>query len=70
VRAERSGTKKVSNNGRVYEIFFEASDVGGKSCTGSVKVGVPHDQGKGPAVDDGKRYDSTVAGGPCLNCNQ
>jgi hypothetical protein len=69
VRAERAGTKKVSENGRIYEIFFDASDGRGKSCTGSVKVGVPHDQGSGPAVDDGKRYDSTVAGGPCLNCN-
>ena len=69
IRAERSGTRRVAGNGRVYEIFFEASDGRGKSCTGSVKVGVPHDQGQGPAVDDGKRYDSTVAGGPCLNCN-
>jgi hypothetical protein len=69
VRAERAGTKKVSENGRIYEVFFDASDGRGKSCTGSVKVGVPHDQGGGPAVDDGKRYDSTVAGGPCLNCN-
>jgi hypothetical protein len=69
VRAERSGTNRVPGNGRVYEIFFEASDGRGKSCTGSVKVGVPHDQGRrGGAVDDGKRYDSTVAGGPCLNC--
>lgn len=71
VRAERSGTNKVPGNGRVYEIFFEAADGRGKSCTGSVKVSVPHDQGnkKGVAVDDGKRYDSTVSGGPCLNCN-
>jgi hypothetical protein len=69
IRAERSGTRRVGANGRVYEIFFEASDGRGKSCTGSVKVVVPHDQDHGPAVDDGKRYDSTVAGGPCLNCN-
>ncbi|HVQ39780.1 MAG TPA: Ig-like domain-containing protein [Pyrinomonadaceae bacterium] len=68
VRAERSGTSKVPGNGRVYEIFFEVSD-GRQACTGSVKVGVPHDQGKGPAQDDGVRFDSTVAGGPCLNCN-
>jgi VCBS repeat-containing protein len=69
VRAERSGTNRVPGNGRIYEIFFEASDGRGKTCTGSVKVGVPHDQGQGrPAVDDGKRYDSTIAGGPCLNC--
>ena len=70
LRAERSGTKTVPGNGRVYEIFFEASDGRGSKCTGSVKVGVPHNQGKGPAVDDGKRYDSTVARGPCLNCNE
>ena len=69
VRAERSGAKKVGGNGRVYKIFFEASDNRGESCTGSVKVGVPQNQGHGAAVDDGKRYDSTVAGGPCLNCN-
>ncbi len=70
LRAERSGTKRVPGNGRVYEIFFEARDGRGGVCTGSVKVGVPHDQGQGrPAVDDGRRFDSTVAGGPCLNCN-
>ena len=69
VRAERAGTPKVPGNGRVYEIFFDASDGLGKSCTGSVKVGVPHDQGnKRVLVDDGKRYDSTEAGGACLNC--
>jgi hypothetical protein len=68
IRAERSGTRRVAN-GRVYEIFYEASDGRGKSCTGSVKVSVPHDKEHGPASDDGKRYDSTVAGGPCLNCN-
>lgn len=69
VRAERAGTPKVPGNGRVYEIFFDASDGRGNSCTGSVKVGVPHDQGsRRVLVDDGKRYDSTVAGGACLNC--
>jgi hypothetical protein len=67
VRAERSGAR---GNGRVYEIFFEASDGRGETCTGSVKVGVPHDEGRGPAVDDGRRYDSTVAGGNCLNCQR
>jgi len=58
VRAERAGT----GNGRIYEIFFEASDGRGKTCTGSVKTVVPHDKNR-PAVDDGRRYDSTVAGG-------
>ncbi|MGH9458343.1 MAG: Ig-like domain-containing protein [Thermoanaerobaculia bacterium] len=66
VRAERSGTKKVPGNGRVYEIRFTAQDAGGGTCDGSVFVGVPHDKGRGPAIDDGIRYDSTVAGGPPL----
>lgn len=64
VRAERSGTPRVPGNGRVYEILYRAEDGHGGSCTGSALVGVPHDQGKGPAIDDGIRYDSTVAGGP------
>ena len=67
VRAERSGTPKVPGNGRVYEIFFTVSDGRGGTCSSSVKVGVPHDQDHGPAIDDGVRYDSTVAGGPRLN---
>jgi hypothetical protein len=54
VRRERSGT----GNGRVYHINFNATAAGG-SCTGGVTVGVPHDQGNGPAVDDGALYDST-----------
>jgi hypothetical protein len=66
VRAERSGTVKVPGNGRVYEIRFTATAGNGDSCSGRVLVGVPHDRGKGPAVDDGIRYDSTVAGGPQL----
>jgi hypothetical protein len=45
VRAERSGT----GDGRVYRIAFTVSDGKGGSCTGTVKVGVPHDQsGSGP----------------------
>lgn len=56
VRAERAGT----GNGRVYHIAFTASDGYGRSCTGEVKVGVPHDQ-KGNAIDDGSLFDSTVS---------
>jgi hypothetical protein len=67
VRAERSGTPRVPGNGRVYEIFFTASDGRGGTCSNSVKVGVPHDQDHRPAVDDGVRYDSTVPGGPRVN---
>jgi hypothetical protein len=64
VRAERTGTPRLPGNGRVYEIQFSASDGRGGSCSGVVFVGVPHDQGKGPAVDDGIRYDSTAPAGP------
>jgi streptogramin lyase len=60
VRAERSGNKKVPGNGRVYHIDFTADDGNGKSCSGSVTTGVPHDQGKQKVpVDDGPLFDST-----------
>ena len=56
VRRERSG----QGNGRIYEIGFDAQDGQGGSCTGSVLVGVPHDQGQGSTpIDDGVRFDST-----------
>jgi YVTN family beta-propeller protein len=61
VRAERTGTKKVSGNGRVYHIYFTADDGEGESCSGEVLVGVPHDQGKGKVpIDDGALFDSTA----------
>jgi hypothetical protein len=61
VRAERSGTKKVAGNGRVYHIAFTASDDKGAECHGEVLVGVPHDQGQGNIpIDDGPIYDSTA----------
>ena len=60
VRAERAG----SGDGRVYQIFFTATDTKSGSCTGSVTVGVPHDQSGGPVVDSGVRYDSLVSNGP------
>ncbi|MDP6822942.1 MAG: hypothetical protein QF554_06585 [Dehalococcoidia bacterium] len=61
VRAERSGSKKVPGDGRVYEIGFLADDGYGGTCSGSVTVGVPHDQGKkgSVVVDSFVRYDST-----------
>jgi hypothetical protein len=43
LRAERSGT----GDGRVYRLHFTATDRVGATCTGIVKVGVPHDQGGG-----------------------
>ena len=60
VRAERAG----SGDGRIYQIFFTATDTKSGSCSGSVTVGVPHDQSGGPLVDSGVRYDSLVSNGP------
>lgn len=60
VRAERAGTPKLPGNGRMYHISFEGIDSDGGKCTGVVKVGVPHDQGKGSTVvDGGPIYSST-----------
>ena len=47
LRAERSG----NGDGRVYRVSFTVSDGKGGSCSGTVYVGVPHDQGHGPAID-------------------
>jgi CSLREA domain-containing protein len=55
VRSERDG----NGDGRVYHINFTATGASG-SCTGSVTVGVPHDQGHGSLVDEGPLYDSTT----------
>lgn len=61
VRSERAG----SGNGRVYAVAFEASDGRGGTCTGSVNVCIPHDQGAGAmCVDDGQTLASTAACGP------
>jgi hypothetical protein len=59
VRAERSGTKKVPGDGRVYHISFTATDPYGETCEGEVIVGVPHDV-KDTPVDGGALYDSTA----------
>lgn len=57
LRAERSGTQ----NGRVYEISFIASD-GIEETEGTVTVCVPHDVRKGTCdcVDDGQNYNATI----------
>ncbi len=55
VRSERDG----NGDGRVYHISFTATGASG-SCTGSVTVGVPHDQGHGGPVDQGALYNSTL----------
>ena len=44
---QRSGT----GDGRVYRIGFSAKDGAGGTCTGTVLVGVPHDQSGAPAVN-------------------
>jgi Putative metal-binding motif/Prenyltransferase and squalene oxidase repeat len=56
VRSERSG----HGDGRVYHIRFQSSDGRGGSCTGTVAVCVPHDQGGGnDCVDQGPLFDAT-----------
>jgi len=62
LRAERDG----SGDGRVYHIFFTASDGKGGTCrvdmtsTIKVRVGVSDNQGGGiDPIDGGARYDST-----------
>jgi hypothetical protein len=61
VRAERTGSKKVPGDGRVYHIGFVATDTAGATCSGTVTVCVPHDQGQGSAcVDGGPLHDSTA----------
>jgi hypothetical protein len=63
VRAERTGTPKVPGDGRVYHVFFTATDPDGFSCSGQVRACVPHDQGQHAAcVDQGAIYDSLVCG--------
>jgi hypothetical protein len=56
LRAERSGKW----NGRVYHIYFTATDSQG-SASGEVTVSVPRDK-KGVAIDDGDLFffDSTL----------
>jgi hypothetical protein len=69
VRAERMGPQSDGsyNNGRVYEIFFTASDGRDGVCHGSVTVGVPHDGRLGAkVVDNGCRWDSST--GSLLSC--
>jgi len=54
VRADRMDT----GDGRVYHLFFEATDPAGRSCAGEVKVCVPLQSG-GTCRDGGARIDST-----------
>jgi hypothetical protein len=60
VRAERTGTKKVPGDGRVYHIGFTATGAQSE-CSGEALVGVPHDRGNGSTIiDGGPLYDSTL----------
>jgi hypothetical protein len=58
LRAERD----ASGNGRVYRVWFTATDGQGGSCDGSVQVCVPRDRNHPACVDDGGTFDSF---GPC-----
>lgn len=61
VRAERSGTRKVPGDGRVYHISFTATDPDGYSCSGTVSTCVPHDQGgRSACIDQGALYNSLM----------
>lgn len=61
VRAERTGVKATPGDGRIYQINFSASDGKGGTCTGSIYVGVPHDQGgRSAPKDSGIRYNSVT----------
>jgi len=55
LRAERSGT----GNGRMYTIYFTATDEKGGASQGSVKVSVLRNN-REIAVDDGPVFDSTL----------
>jgi len=55
VRADRMD----NGDGRVYHLFFEATDPAGAKCTGEVKVCVPLQSG-GTCRDGGARFDSTL----------
>lgn len=58
LRAKRAG----NGDGRVYHVFFTATDTYGASCSGELLVPVvDHDMGNGTVtIDGGALYDSTV----------
>jgi len=62
VRAERNGLRQAPGNGRVYHIFFSATDASGAKCTGEAKVGVRFHTLQAP-IDDypGVNKDATLA---------
>ena len=57
VRSERSG----KGNGRVYHIFFTASDIIDNNCSDEVIVFVPKSMGQNKVtIDEGPLYNSTI----------
>ncbi len=61
LRSERSGSRRVPGDGRVYHVSFTADDGQGGACAGTVTVCVPHDQSEPvECVDQGPLFDSTV----------
>jgi YVTN family beta-propeller protein len=60
LRAERAGWKKAPGDGRVYHIYFDATDPYGYACSGEIAVQVPHDSDSAPSTDGGPIYDSTA----------
>ncbi len=54
LRAERDG----GGNGRVYTIWFTASDGHGGSCDGTAQVCVPRDPAHSACIDDGGGFNS------------
>jgi hypothetical protein len=70
LRAERTGNPKVPGDGRVYVVHFTASDGQGGSCSGTVNVCVPHDQGEHHyCVDTGQLFNSLDCD-PSLNATE
>src|SRR2546422_1473552 len=53
-----AATRAGSGDGRVYHLFLEADDGRGGSCSATVRVCVPHDQGKNEGIDQGPQFDS------------
>jgi streptogramin lyase len=58
VRAEHARNRGHEGRGRLYEIGFTASDPGGRSCMGSVRVGVAR-RDRETRGDARPKYDST-----------
>jgi hypothetical protein len=59
ILAERQGGEfGTAGNGRVYSIYFDATDPYGAMCSGVVKVAVPHSK-QATSTDGGPLFDST-----------